>query len=195
MQRRGATWASSTRTRSVVRLGIATHDLEITKRRALLLLPAAALITATLSQATWVTGWCTGTYFLRADMLQGRLAEAVDAYERALAAAPNFEIVRNNLAIALTELGTRTKLDGEAHANPAPAFACPLCMWNGLIAVVSTVVMRIRYMETLFQLVPLVDARVCHSSIESCRQPEGSIQLCEGRTLIHDIRPLCAVPY
>lgn len=47
--------------------------------------------------------------------LQGRLAEAVDAYERALAAAPNFEIVRNNLAIALTELGTRTKLDGASH--------------------------------------------------------------------------------
>lgn len=45
-------------------------------------------------------------------LLQGRLAEAVDAYERALSAAPNFEIVRNNLAIALTELGTRTKLDG-----------------------------------------------------------------------------------
>jgi hypothetical protein len=49
-------------------------------------------------------------------LLQGRLAEAVDAYERALAAAPNFEIVRNNLAIALTELGTRTKLDGEDPA-------------------------------------------------------------------------------
>jgi len=45
-------------------------------------------------------------------LLQGRLAEAVDAYERALSAAPNFEIVRNNLAIALTELGTRTKLNG-----------------------------------------------------------------------------------
>lgn len=44
--------------------------------------------------------------------LQGRLVEAVDAYERALAAAPNFEIVRNNLAIALTELGTRTKMEG-----------------------------------------------------------------------------------
>ena len=43
---------------------------------------------------------------------QGRLAEAVDAYERALAVAPNFEIVRNNLAIALTELGTKTKVNG-----------------------------------------------------------------------------------
>jgi protein O-GlcNAc transferase len=59
-------------------------------------------------------GWCAGTCYCRVDLLQGRLAEAVDAYERALAAAPNFEIVRNNLAIALTELGTRTKLDGEA---------------------------------------------------------------------------------
>ena len=43
--------------------------------------------------------------------------EAVDAYERALMAAPNFEIVRNNLAIALTELGTRTKTKGEPHAE------------------------------------------------------------------------------
>ncbi len=49
--------------------------------------------------------------------VQGRLMEAVEAYERALMAAPNFEIVRNNLAIALTELGTRTKTKGEPHAE------------------------------------------------------------------------------
>ncbi len=36
---------------------------------------------------------------------RGQLAEAVAAYEAALAAAPNFAIVRNNLAIALTDLG------------------------------------------------------------------------------------------
>ncbi len=36
---------------------------------------------------------------------RGRLPEAVSAYESALAAAPNFTIVRNNLAIALTDLG------------------------------------------------------------------------------------------
>jgi Tetratricopeptide repeat len=63
-------------------------------------------------------GWCVRTCYCHANLLQGQLAEAVDAYERALAAAPNFEIVRNNLAIALTELGTRTKLDGEDHWLP-----------------------------------------------------------------------------
>ena len=34
-------------------------------------------------------------------------------YEAALAAAPNFAIVQQNLAIALTELGTRAKLAGK----------------------------------------------------------------------------------
>ena len=79
-----------------------------------------------------------GTYSFRADPLQGRLAEAVDAYERALAAAPNFEIVRNNLAIALTELGTRTKLDGEDRRKPSPSMRLSLvcvqwelaCWWS-----------------------------------------------------------------
>lgn len=68
----------------------------------------------------------TGELSLLRLNLQGRLMEAVDAYERALAAAPNFEIVRNNLAIALTELGTRTKMEGGPPGNdlsvctPAP---------------------------------------------------------------------------
>ena len=44
---------------------------------------------------------------------EGRLEEAIASYERALAAAPEFNIVRNNLAVALTELGTRVKLSGE----------------------------------------------------------------------------------
>ncbi|KAG2430578.1 hypothetical protein HXX76_010096 [Chlamydomonas incerta] len=43
---------------------------------------------------------------------RGRLPEAVAAYEAALAAAPNFTIVRNNLAIALTDLGTHVKNEG-----------------------------------------------------------------------------------
>ena len=42
----------------------------------------------------------------------GRLEAAVACYEAALAAAPNFAIVQQNLAIALTELGTRAKLAG-----------------------------------------------------------------------------------
>ena len=44
---------------------------------------------------------------------EGRLEEAIASYECALAAAPEFNIVRNNLAVALTELGTRVKLSGE----------------------------------------------------------------------------------
>lgn len=43
---------------------------------------------------------------------EGRLEEAIASYESALAAAPEFSIVRNNLAVALTELGTRVKLSG-----------------------------------------------------------------------------------
>ena len=43
---------------------------------------------------------------------QGRLEDAIASYERALALAPEFAIVCNNLAIALTEMGTRVKLAG-----------------------------------------------------------------------------------
>lgn len=45
--------------------------------------------------------------------IQGKLALAVDAYEKAQTAAPNFAIVHINLAIALTEMGTHAKMSGE----------------------------------------------------------------------------------
>ena len=43
---------------------------------------------------------------------QGRLEEAIEAYRRALQAAPDFQTVQNNLAIALTEKATATKNEG-----------------------------------------------------------------------------------
>ena len=49
-------------------------------------------------------------------------------YEAALAAAPNFAIVQQNLAIALTELGTRAKLAGKLEL-PLPNMdlqSCPV---------------------------------------------------------------------
>ena len=49
---------------------------------------------------------------------QGRLEDAIVSYERALALAPEFAIVCNNLAIALTEMGTRVKLAGRGHQLP-----------------------------------------------------------------------------
>ena len=48
---------------------------------------------------------------------EGRLEEAIASYEYALAAAPEFSIVRNNLAVALTELGTRVKLSGKESST------------------------------------------------------------------------------
>ena len=54
-------------------------------------------------------------------LLQGRLAEAVDAYEKAQMAAPNFAIVHTNLAIALTEMATLAKISGVlvcSHFHP-----------------------------------------------------------------------------
>lgn len=44
---------------------------------------------------------------------EGRLEEAIASYDRALAISPEFSIVANNLAIALTEMGTRVKVAGE----------------------------------------------------------------------------------
>lgn len=50
----------------------------------------------------------------------GQLEEAVACYEAALAAAPSFAIVQQNLAIALTELGTRAKLAGAPAPHTLP---------------------------------------------------------------------------
>ena len=57
----------------------------------------------------------------------GRLKEAVACYEAALAAAPNFAIVQQNLAIALTELGTRAKLAGTLEL-PLPNMNVQSCL-------------------------------------------------------------------
>jgi len=43
----------------------------------------------------------------------GNLETAVLYYEKALGINPNFKIVRNNMAIALTDLGTKVKNDGD----------------------------------------------------------------------------------
>ncbi|XP_075512961.1 putative UDP-N-acetylglucosamine--peptide N-acetylglucosaminyltransferase SPINDLY isoform X1 [Primulina tabacum] len=44
---------------------------------------------------------------------RGDLEAAIACYERCLAVSPNFEIAKNNMAIALTDLGTKVKLEGD----------------------------------------------------------------------------------
>lgn len=44
---------------------------------------------------------------------RGDLETAIACYERCLAVSPNFEIAKNNMAIALTDLGTKVKLEGD----------------------------------------------------------------------------------
>eukprot|EP00252_Welwitschia_mirabilis_P017638 TRINITY_DN3902_c0_g1_i1.p1 TRINITY_DN3902_c0_g1~~TRINITY_DN3902_c0_g1_i1.p1 ORF type:complete len:781 (+),score=128.19 TRINITY_DN3902_c0_g1_i1:254-2344(+) len=46
---------------------------------------------------------------------RGDLDAAIACYERCLAVSPNFEIAKNNMAIALTDLGTKVKLEGDIH--------------------------------------------------------------------------------
>ncbi|KAL6559166.1 hypothetical protein OROHE_006535 [Orobanche hederae] len=55
---------------------------------------------------------------------RGDLESAIACYERCLTVSPNFEIAKNNMAIALTDLGTKVKLEGDidqgvAHYNKA----------------------------------------------------------------------------
>lgn len=50
----------------------------------------------------------------------GRLDEAIAAYRKALAVAPNFQIVKANLAIALTDKATRMKADSEPEQSEPP---------------------------------------------------------------------------
>ncbi|WOL03503.1 hypothetical protein Cni_G12223 [Canna indica] len=46
---------------------------------------------------------------------RGDLEAAIACYERCLTVSPNFEIAKNNMAIALTDLGTKVKLDGDIN--------------------------------------------------------------------------------
>eukprot|EP00897_Mesotaenium_endlicherianum_P006101 jgi/Mesen1/5519/ME000279S04732 len=56
----------------------------------------------------------------------GDLKAAITCYERCLAVAPNFTIAKNNMAIALTDLGTKAVVMYELalHFNPQCAEAC-----------------------------------------------------------------------
>ncbi|KAL5081542.1 hypothetical protein RYX36_009963 [Vicia faba] len=49
----------------------------------------------------------------------GDLEAAITCYERCLAVSPNFEIAKNNMAIALTDLGTKVKLEGDINRSVA----------------------------------------------------------------------------
>ena len=49
----------------------------------------------------------------RLSIPQGELEEAIVCYQKALQAAPNFTMVSSNLAVALTDLGTRAKGEGK----------------------------------------------------------------------------------
>ncbi|KAL1817546.1 hypothetical protein ACET3Z_020120 [Daucus carota] len=47
------------------------------------------------------------------------LESAVACYERCQAVSPNFEIAKNNMAIASTDLGTKVKLEGDVNQGVA----------------------------------------------------------------------------
>ncbi|XP_057969839.1 probable UDP-N-acetylglucosamine--peptide N-acetylglucosaminyltransferase SPINDLY [Malania oleifera] len=50
---------------------------------------------------------------------RGDLESAIACYERCLAVSPNFDIAKNNMAIALTDLGTKVKLEGDINQGVA----------------------------------------------------------------------------
>ncbi|CAA3021258.1 probable UDP-N-acetylglucosamine--peptide N-acetylglucosaminyltransferase SPINDLY [Olea europaea subsp. europaea] len=50
---------------------------------------------------------------------RGDLESAIACYERCLAVSSNFEIAKNNMAIALTDLGTKVKLEGDINQGVA----------------------------------------------------------------------------
>ncbi|CAA0837831.1 Probable UDP-N-acetylglucosamine--peptide N-acetylglucosaminyltransferase SPINDLY [Striga hermonthica] len=50
---------------------------------------------------------------------RGDLESAIACYDRCLTVSPNFEIAKNNMAIALTDLGTKVKLEGDINQGVA----------------------------------------------------------------------------
>ncbi|BBN09875.1 protein O-GlcNAc transferase [Marchantia polymorpha subsp. ruderalis] len=61
---------------------------------------------------------------------RGDLDSAIACYERCLAVSPNFEIAKNNMAIALTDLGTKVKLEGDIHQGVAYYKKALLYNWH-----------------------------------------------------------------
>ncbi|XP_024521713.1 probable UDP-N-acetylglucosamine--peptide N-acetylglucosaminyltransferase SPINDLY [Selaginella moellendorffii] len=61
---------------------------------------------------------------------RGDLDAAIACYERCLAVSPNFEIAKNNMAIALTDLGTKVKLEGNIHQGVAYYKKALLYNWH-----------------------------------------------------------------
>ncbi|XP_066331172.1 probable UDP-N-acetylglucosamine--peptide N-acetylglucosaminyltransferase SPINDLY [Miscanthus floridulus] len=50
---------------------------------------------------------------------RGDLEAAIACYEKCLTISPNFEIAKNNMAIALTDLGTKVKIEGDINQGVA----------------------------------------------------------------------------
>ncbi|CAM8888721.1 unnamed protein product [Rhodiola kirilowii] len=50
---------------------------------------------------------------------RGDIESSIACYERCLAVSPNFEIAKNNMAIALTDLGTKVKVEGDINQGVA----------------------------------------------------------------------------
>jgi predicted O-linked N-acetylglucosamine transferase (SPINDLY family) len=61
---------------------------------------------------------------------RGDLDAAIACYERCLAVSPNFEIAKNNMAIALTDLGTKVKIEGDIHKGVAYYKKALLYNWH-----------------------------------------------------------------
>lgn len=61
---------------------------------------------------------------------RGDLDAAIACYERCLAVSPNFEIAKNNMAIALTDLGTKAKLEGDINQGVAYYKKALLYNWH-----------------------------------------------------------------
>lgn len=61
---------------------------------------------------------------------RGDLDAAIACYERCLAVSPNFEIAKNNMAIALTDLGTKVKIEGDIHQGVAYYKKALLYNWH-----------------------------------------------------------------
>lgn len=59
----------------------------------------------------------------------GNLERAVECYEAALIAAPNYNIVQSNMAIALTDLGTKRKLKGNMQVGNNQS----ICRWFSIL--------------------------------------------------------------
>ncbi len=119
----------------------------------------------------------------------GKLEEAISFYLKALAVNPNFVIARSNMAIALTDYGTKLKGEGKLKARPHSILSS--IFFFNLIPIIVIVIMII-YLISYYYLSTSIEKEGIHqykkALLHNYQYPDAHYNLgvAYGECLKHD---------